>query len=775
MPKRVEKLIVKDFRGATAPLEIDFDKSKPMAMIFGENGTGKSSIVDAFDFVCNQQYGSIEGRSSVKKKAHLPTLGKFKNDILVTLQFNNEKWIASHQGSEPITSPAGFPSANILRRSSILKLIDSAPKKRYQELSEFLAVPNIEKCENTLRDAIRNQEREYSESTSAVTQAKDELENLQNELKENDKSVEEWSKEVTEIKEDELKAIIKNAKEVEDLQGKYNTAKKKLADAKKSLNGLQVAETKAVDDLNKFQERESSKEDLQKLLNTAKEYLAQNSDINICPVCEQKIIQTDVLGRITQRLEDMTTLTELMKSVESAKANKRKGQELVDIRAADYNNSVSVLILKIKANKADIVEKDENQINYDKLISELITTDSKDVENAKNELEKYEKYKTSLEEQRKEAEKKQKQQAAVKTLLASIKKKEIKSKEDAIILTRLKKYEEIVPAIRKKYTDDILQKVATEVERLYQTIHPKEGLGGIHLYLKPNVKGSLEYDTVFQGEKGIPPQAYYSDAHLDTLGICMFLALAKHFNDDNTIIILDDVVTSADEAHRERFLNMLHDEAENFCHLVVTTHYRPWRDFYRIGGGPSNKVQFIDLQLWSKTAGIRHYNSKLIIDELRSLTENITIENRQNIASKSGILLEGVLDQLILKYSLKVPRRPLQRFELGILFDSLSKHKKHLKTIQHYENGTSDKETEIKPLIEKLENTIFIRNQVGSHWNIDGSLLSDSDVKEFAENTIILCEALTCDVCGNLPLRNKTGNFLQCQCGKLEMYPLQMP
>lgn len=116
-------------------------------------------------------------------------------------------------------------------------------------------------------------------------------------------------------------------------------------------------------------------------------------------------------------------------------------------------------------------------------------------------------------------------------------------------------------------------------------------MGGIRLYLKPKVRGSLEYDAAFQDSTQIPPQAYYSDAHLDTLGICMFLALAKHFNDDNTIIVLDDVMTSADEAHRERFMNVLHDEADNFCHMIVTTHYRPWRDFYRIGGGPANKVQ----------------------------------------------------------------------------------------------------------------------------------------------------------------------------------------
>ena len=84
------------------------------------------------------------------------------------------------------------------------------------------------------------------------------------------------------------------------------------------------------------------------------------------------------------------------------------------------------------------------------------------------------------------------------------------------------------------------------------------------------------------------------------------------------------------------------------------------------------------------------------------------------------------------------------------------------------------KEIEIAPIVEKLESLTFIRNQVGSHWNLDGSLLSDSGVKEFAENTIELAESLTCIECGNLPMRKKSGSFWECQCGKLELYPLQM-
>lgn len=775
MSKRIEKLTIKDFRGATRSLELNFDKSKPMVMIFGENGTGKSSIVDALDFICNQKCGSIEDKSSINGKKHLPSIGKTKSDISVSLKFDGKEWIAQYQGVKPETEPTGFPIANILRRSNISKLIDAQPNKRYEALSQFLSVPYIEKCENTLRLSIRNQESEYSESTRSVTQAKEALEKLQQELSESKKPAEEWAKEVTEIKEEELKEIIKNAEEIQTLQEKHTTSKIALEESKQVLAEHSKKEKLAVAELDKFQKKETSKEDLQKLLNTAKDYFTNNEHIDICPVCEKNISSGDILNRLIQRLSDMADLTKLMGVVENAQKEKESANRLVKTREEDYKKCTSDLVLKIEATQKKGAVEDESKIDYDKLISELTDTDHKlDVEKAKKELEKYGKYKAFLEEQKDSAEKKQHQQATVKSLLESIKEKEAKSKKDAAILKRLKKFEGIVPTVRKQYIENILTTISSEIDRLYQVIHPEEGLGDIRLYLKPNVRGSLEYDGAFQGFSGIQQQAYYSDAHLDTLGICMFLALAKHFNDNNTIIVLDDVVTSSDEAHKERFLNMLHDEADNFCHMVVTTHYRPWRDFYHIGGGPANKMQFIDLIHWTKETGIRHAKSKLMIDELKTLKDNITVNNRHNIANTTGILLEGILYQLALKYRLQVPCQPLPTFGLKILFDSLSKYKKHLKTVQHIYDGTKI-ELEIKPLIEKLENMSFVRNQVGSHWNIDGSLLADTKVKEFAEHTISLCETLTCSICGNLPNRNRSGSYWQCQCGEMQLYPLQMP
>ena len=42
-------LTVENLRGAVTPFTLAFEKSKKLTIIYGENGTGKSTVADAFD------------------------------------------------------------------------------------------------------------------------------------------------------------------------------------------------------------------------------------------------------------------------------------------------------------------------------------------------------------------------------------------------------------------------------------------------------------------------------------------------------------------------------------------------------------------------------------------------------------------------------------------------------------------------------------------------------------------------------------------------------
>ena len=94
--------------------------------------------------------------------------------------------------------------------------------------------------------------------------------------------------------------------------------------------------------------------------------------------------------------------------------------------------------------------------------------------------------------------------------------------------------------------------------------------------------------------------------------------MAKYFKDH--IIILDDVLTSVDQAHMDRFIQMLHDENNSFNQIILTTHYRRWREKYKFHRQPSSDIQLIELHpCWSIEQGIKNSETKLAIEELKTL------------------------------------------------------------------------------------------------------------------------------------------------------------
>nr|MBA3284761.1 hypothetical protein [Nitrosopumilus sp.] len=66
-------------------------------------------------------------------------------------------------------------------------------------------------------------------------------------------------------------------------------------------------------------------------------------------------------------------------------------------------------------------------------------------------------------------------------------------------------------------------------------------------------------------------------------------------------------------------------------------------------------------------------------------------------------------------------------------------------------------------------------NQVGAHFNFDGSLVSDGDIEDFGKATVEFAELLICPDCGALPDRNKSGSYWETKTGSIKLFPLIEP
>ena len=98
MGKSITKISITSFRGATRPFDLDIDPDKDLTMLFGENGSGKSSILDAIDVVVNGGVGALEGISVGRNPdQYLCTLGTPPATLSAMVHSGQESWIGTMQ------------------------------------------------------------------------------------------------------------------------------------------------------------------------------------------------------------------------------------------------------------------------------------------------------------------------------------------------------------------------------------------------------------------------------------------------------------------------------------------------------------------------------------------------------------------------------------------------------------------------------------------------------------------------------------------------------
>lgn len=610
MKNRIQSITLKNFRGATAPLEIKFDTNKPITMIFGENGTGKSTIVDGIDFVCNEEFGSLNQRSISQSRGKLiASLGESGNNPEVSLKYKNQTWEGKiGSGNRPnATGPQNRPKARILRRSQILKIVDTKPSERYNAVKTYIEVPYCEKNEESLRDAVKNVNSQYSDAVRAFQQAEDNLKYLWESENKPGTNYMEWANEKLKENHDILESNVKKIEVLLNLYSNCGTIYKGFLDLKDQLKDDEKkrADAKGIFIGNQLENVDASGTYID-ILKTAQSYFQQNVKAQNCPVCENEINVEKVLKRVDERMESMNEQVRLKDAYENA-------QKQVEKRINQLQSSEKQFIDKVK----DLLKHfyEERIYNFiQPVIKETIPFWEKhsikdfsaiSIEKAVVICKAIKSHKEELETNKKAIEKTLSQLSAIRIYVNNIKENKELCKALEKKIKKLKALEEILEKERKSFVQLILADISEKAEELYTKIHPDEGYGKIDFYLKPKTKGSLEFTGQFQNVTGIIPQAYFSESHLDTLGICVFLALAKRYLDEDTIIVMDDVVTSVDQDHIERFMKMINDEVSGFNQVIITTNYRPWRDRYRHASGPSSNIQLIELLPWSFSKGIR--------------------------------------------------------------------------------------------------------------------------------------------------------------------------
>ena len=716
----LKRLDISGLRGATKKFELDFERGKQITIIYGENGTGKSTICDGIELIARGKIGSLEGKGLGRTDAYWRSTGRRIGDMSVTLTSTRGQWSAKVVGGKVTVAPAeGRPYAAVLRRGQILDLIAQQPRHRFDAIRPFLDIDAVEKSEAALKQLIDQETLNERTSLARIEENRSAIKNFWSEAGKPGNDAVVWAR--AELLKD-TSGLRTEYTILEDLIG---CVERLVAEERRFIESQTEAysasaELQAADaQIAQEQQRATAQAgDLVALLQAANAYFQTHDHAAACPLCGSDERALGLADRVQQRLHGITTLIEALEHRAKTAQRLLAAQAVQDQQRLALTNAANALVKALHFEA--LPQMAALHPAFFMAAQAFQTCSESDLINHVRSL--AAEADLCLDLLRAERELRQKRLALVDTLRRAVETHDENFRiraELAFLLPRLKHALAIMQAERHKFVDGILTRVADRVGELYEAIHPGEGLSKISLALDPAKRASLEILGQFPAADIAPPGAYFSESHLDTLGLCIWLALAEMNNAKNTILVLDDVIASVDEPHVDRLIELLYDLAQNFQHCVFTTHYRPWREKYRWGWLQNGQCHFVDLKTWSHASGIQHGRSVPPIEELRGLLAASQPSAQQACAS-AGVTLEAILDFLTLQYECSVPRRK-GKLTLGDLLPSISKKLRIALRVEHRviasEGTVSYVSHDLGPLLDELSAIAQARNVFGAHFN----------------------------------------------------------
>jgi len=773
------KLTIEAFRGVNEEFSIAFDPKSHLSIIYGENGSGKTTISDALEFLFNETAGSLEEKS-LDGKSRIPALvhaKRQKKDLRVDWEDGGTIVKARIGTTKPQVVGTPIGKLHTLSRKNITKLIDETPTKRFERIQEFVNVPDLDREEGELRIFITQQKQLQESQVRSAQQVEADLDQLFQRATQDESPPpmrEAWIKSIlsesAETTKEHLEIFENLHHEVTRLRTDFAALKNAYTDRDKRQEEL----TNAQKELARLVAE--STDDFADALDTLEQakLLFDRSSRDACPICDTVLTHKELAEKVSGKLIRLKTLSAQSTKIKEADAAFRKTVSALETLQQGFYDIIRKLKLAHEAASEEgswkvppLVESLLQPIEAAHLTAEWFQT-------LAGEASKLTPLREFVEAQKTQLQRRQEIQSQLRAILA---RKKDTRKEHAEIGRMIDKADGIARILRDhriKHANDTLSAISEDFAKLYYTIHPGEEIENIRLYLHPTQKNAARFDGTLFGNEEMTPVACLSESHLDTLGLCLFLALQKKENPKNTIVYLDDAIASVDEAHMERLYKLLLSEAKHFRHVIITSHYQPLRFKFRWGLISQANVNFIELGSWTLDRGI--ILAKGPNSEIKFLRKYVTeAEDAATIAAKSGLVLERIFDFLTGIYQCRLPRNPgaeqrwtLDHYKAGLQTEGLVP----LLRYEHLdENGEVIISDQLETLLKDVFSRLQFRNAIGCHYKeLAGYFDEIGEAIKLGQATLALVDAL-CDHRDDLPER-KCDSFWTNSGKTRRLYPL---
>jgi len=779
MSIKINNLKITGIRGAKDTLELPLNGKS--ILLYGDNGTGKSSISDAIEWFYTNKIKHLS-------TPEIDTNDAIRNAKLLDIE-NSEVSIAYTNLSLDATKTLSLKNSKLVQKVSndseyfkkylddsekenlisryqyIRNFVDSTKGDKLKYLSDIIGFEEVTKIKSVLLKSLNtaksnlktqnfetliNNEREklILNIGASITQDKNLFDTINNKINKLNTGI-------------EVKSF-ENIQNLLILLGKGVDANQQfelkfLEDSKSALTLLK-SETKFLEDeySKYFNEFEIISNDVEAIKQTFFEELLKSGtkilsvkylkDDN-CPLCLQTKNSDELLSEIKIRLASIeesslkkakfsialnsvkNIATERIKRLDvllnNTQADKENNQTIKDILTAiktkiqNYQKTADMKVTSgDKLPVLDSIKLVENDFEFLKIINDRIIK-IQECQKGETPAVLYSNITTS-----KDAFLNIKRFEAQKLIL------ENQQKSFQLIYDEFEKQQ-------KQGLDNFINSFSAKINEYYQFMNPHEPFQDIEIITKgeDDQLDGLTIKYKYNDKWEINPLKHFSESHLNCLGLSFFLASVDAFNKENNFIVLDDIISSFDSNHRRRFADLLFDKFSKH-QIILLTHEKEWFTNI-ISTKAKNKGWLVNEIKWTAEKGtfIKEKPSDLKESILFQLAEG----NFDNIGNPMRKYLEHCLKDIALNLDAK----------LSFRYNNTNEHRMPYELLVAIRSEIKKSSTELKsqfPLLDRIESSALFGNAL-SHDNPINA--SNGDINSFWADIVELeklfnCQETTC-------------------------------
>lgn len=761
MGERLQRLTMTAFRGVPGKMTVDFGSGQSL-VVYGENGTGKSTIADALEWYFTGQIELLthEGRQHAIRNLRGKKGVAASVEVATDGSLGGARAFPGEDGREELA--AAGRETFLLRGRTLADFINKTKTEKWKALVEILGLDAVESLREDLQRA-RNDLRKQ------VKAAEEQVQSFRQALAAGEEAVSEETvlgnlQQICGLLGVDAPSSLDTVLDPQWMAGVAGVSPP-AAEGRQSVlaagAGLDTPalDKRALEAWNALVSSETARVLPQaSLIQEAKRLLATARLDGRCPLCGQAVDEVELARRIEGSLLSLMEATRELDQRRDAIAQLESG-----LRAAHERRES--LARRAQAFRIELPALPPFPRSPLAGIETLGAVDAKAVADYHAALHRWDQ--SVREACRKDApaasttrESQLMMLAALCQQIGSWRAAERRAAEAARACALAETVFDAYQERQKRDVAALLSQISLRVARIYLALHPGEELGSVSI--EPWTAKGVELAIEFYGSHQRPPHGVLSESHLNSLAIALFLAMAETFNEKLRFLVLDDVINSFDREHRSHLADLLAGEFSEWQLIVLTHDHQFFEHLTR--RAPSWKK--LELTSWSYGEGPRTaaYEAGGMLAAARERLEQGDVGGA---AAKARRALEEQLQEVCqgLEAPLAFRRgQANEQREIGELLRGLRRVlKEHARTLLD----------ELEPSFKTLEADVQATLNVEVHASRGRS--GASEVEAALRRIEELDRRWSCPGCGTRVWHRGRPEAARCRCGKSAFPPVPSP